>query len=83
MDMFDGEPYLALVPRRWVRPFALAAFLAIALLPSVREWWFDQAERHVLHEMQPLLDDLRYQSEPTTQNDPETSPSNSGAGSNP
>jgi hypothetical protein len=58
MDVFDGEPYLGLIPRGLVRALGWAAVLALAFVPQVRQWWIDQAEQHVLHEMQPLINEL-------------------------
>ncbi len=65
MDVFDTEPYSGLVPRRWLRVAACAELLAITFATPAREWWFDQAERHLHHEMQPLIDRLIQQTEPS------------------
>lgn len=45
MDLFDGEPYLGLLPR-WVgKVVAWGIVLGIAFVPIVREWVIDQATR--------------------------------------
>jgi hypothetical protein len=70
MDLFDGEPYVPLLPRRLVKFGALALLIALALIPSVRDWWIDQAVKHATHEIQPLINDMLPQ--------PELSPSAPG-----
>lgn len=64
MDLFDGEPYLGLAPRRWLRPFGYAALIVLAMYSPARLWLIDQAERHVHHEVQPMIDRLVEQSRP-------------------
>ena len=45
MDLFDGEPYLGLLPR-WVgKVVAWGIVLGSAFVPIVREWVIDQATR--------------------------------------
>ena len=58
MDVFDGEPYVALMPRWLVRWIGWALLISIAGIPAARAWIIDQAQQHVLHEIQPLLDGL-------------------------
>lgn len=65
MDLFDGEPYLPLLPRRLVRVAALGLLIALAFIPPVRQWWIDQAVKHATHEIQPLINDLLRQSQPS------------------
>jgi hypothetical protein len=64
VDIFDGEAYLPLVPRRLKKVAALAALIALAFIPPVRQWWIDQAMQHATHEIQPLINDLLRQSPP-------------------
>lgn len=63
MDLFDGEPYLSLVPRRLVKSGAFALLIALALIPSVRGWWIDQAVKHATHEIQPLINGMLRQAQ--------------------
>lgn len=77
MDLFDGEPYLSLLPRRIVKVAAFALLIALALIPPVRQWWVDQAVKHATHEIQPLINDLLRQTEPSP---PDRAPSNPAQG---
>jgi hypothetical protein len=58
MDLFDGEPYADLMPRRPRRLIGWTLFLAIAFIPAARNWVVDQAQQHVVHEIRPLLGHL-------------------------
>lgn len=39
-------------------PLGLAAMLTLAYVPLSRDWFIDQAQRHVVHQLQPVIDDL-------------------------
>lgn len=65
MDVFDSEPYLGLVPRRWLRLPAWVALLAIVFVPGLSEWSYDQAVQHVRHQVQPLIERLIEQTAPS------------------
>ncbi len=58
MDVFDGEPYLGLLPRWVTRTAAWAVIVSIAFVPAARDWILGQATRHVMHQIQPVLEDL-------------------------
>lgn len=58
LDLFDGDPYAPLLPRRLVWISAIALLIGLAVSPSVRRWWIDQAVKHATHEVQPLIKDL-------------------------
>ena len=66
MDVFDGEPYTELMPRWLRRSIGWALLLSLAFIPAARDWIVGQAQQHVVHEMQPLLDNLVELSEPST-----------------
>jgi hypothetical protein len=66
MDVFDGEPYANLMPRRLMRFMEWALLISLAFNPAARDWIMGQAEQHVIHEMQPLLDNLVDLPEPST-----------------
>lgn len=58
MDVCDSEPFLGLFPRSWLRVIGYGALVALMLSPSARVWLVNQAEQHVLHEVQPMIDGL-------------------------
>lgn len=58
MDVFDGEPYAELMPRWLRRSVGWALLLSLAFLPAARDWLIAQAQQHVVHEIQPVLDNL-------------------------
>lgn len=66
MDAYDSEPFLDLLPRRWLRLLGYAALAALIASPAARLWLVDQAESHVLHEVQPMIDNLVQQVEPAS-----------------
>ena len=83
VDVFDGEPYFGLLPRRWVRPFGYAVLIAVAVYSPARLSLIDQAERHVVHEVQPMLDRLVEQSSAVPPRDPSPAPSRSARNAKP
>ena len=74
MDAFEGEPFLDLVPRRLVKSLSIAAIATLALFAPARVWFVDQAQRHVLHEIQPMIDHLIMQAQPVTPKASDTRP---------
>ncbi len=58
MDVFDSEPYLGLFPKWLTETCLLACMFCLAFVPPARDWIVDQAQRHVLHEIQPFMDDF-------------------------
>jgi hypothetical protein len=58
VDIFDGEPYAGLMPRWLRRCVGWALLISIAFIPPARNWLFHQAQQHVIHEIQPLIDNL-------------------------
>lgn len=65
MDLFDGEPYVSLLPRRLVKFGGFALLIALAVIPSVRDWWIDQAVKHATHEIQPLFNAMLHPAQPS------------------
>jgi hypothetical protein len=74
MDLFDGEPYVSLLPRRLVKFGALTLLIALALIPSVRDWWMNQAVKHATHEIQPLINDVLRQARPSLSDPGQSTP---------
>jgi hypothetical protein len=70
MDLFDGEPYLGLMPRRLARKLGIVALVTIAVYSPARLWLINQAEHHVAHEIQPMIDRLTAQTSPASPVDP-------------
>lgn len=58
MDVYDSEPFLGLFPKKWLRVVAYGAFVTLMFFSSARVWLVNQAEQHVLHEVQPIIDEL-------------------------
>lgn len=50
-DVFDFDWVLDIAPRKVVAPFALSALLTLAYVPASRDWFIEQAQRHVTHEL--------------------------------
>jgi hypothetical protein len=46
------------MPRWLMRSIGWVLLMWIALIPATRGWIIDQAQEHVRHDVQPLLDNL-------------------------
>lgn len=58
MNIFDAEPYADLLPRWIQRILGLTLIFCLAFIPPARDWVLGQARQHVLHQIQPMLDNL-------------------------
>lgn len=65
MDLLDSEPYLRLLPRRLASALGIAAIVVLAVHSPSRLWLIEQAEHHVAHRVQPMIDGLINQSSPS------------------
>lgn len=70
MNIFDAEPYLGLLPRGIQRILGLALVLCLAFVTPARDWFIGQAQQHVLHQIQPMLDNLIPTPDPSTPSAP-------------
>jgi hypothetical protein len=55
MDILDSEPYLQFAPKRVMQ---VVGFAVLAVSASARAWVIDHADRHVRHEIQPMIDQI-------------------------
>lgn len=55
MDIFDASDYDFVLPRRAKRVIAWALLIGVAWVPSVRGWYFEQAQRHAKHVSRELI----------------------------
>lgn len=55
MDIFDSDPYMGLMPKRWRQIAGMTALVALMILQPVRQWFVSQAEEHAAHEIQPIV----------------------------
>jgi hypothetical protein len=58
VDIFDSDPYVGLMPKRWRQIAGLIALVALMTLQPVRQWFVSQAEAHATHEIQPIINGL-------------------------
>jgi hypothetical protein len=58
MDAFDAEPWLDLLPRRIQRGLARILIAVLVIVPAATPWLIAQAQTHIEHEIQPLVEKL-------------------------
>ena len=66
MNIFDAEPYAGLLPRWIQRILGLTLIFCLAFVTPARDWIINQAQQHVLHQIQPMLDNLMPTPDPST-----------------
>lgn len=64
-DAFDFDWVRDFAPKKIVETVTLVAVVVLAVVPSARVWFIDQATRHAQHEIQPLIDELTKMTVPT------------------
>jgi hypothetical protein len=58
VNIFDADPFVGLLPQWVQRILGLTLVFCLAFVTPARDWFINQAQQHVLHQIQPMLDNL-------------------------